>query len=217
MIVTTLLLPVFFVFSGLNTRIGLLNSRELLGLTLLVMLLAIAGKGVACMLAARWGGESWRDSAAIGTLMNARGLMELIILNIGLQNGVIQPTLFTIFILMAIVTTVMASPLYLLIAGRARAGVRRGGGRWWLGNPWRPGRGARPDVVGRGSQSFGGLGGAVGRSLPAARCRWASCSCRAGGRPLKPRVEIEFTGVGADSRRPTTTCVWSGNAEVEPR
>lgn len=116
-LVTALLLPVFFVFSGLNTRIGLLNSRALLGLTLLVMGLAIAGKGVACALAARASGETWRDSAAIGTLMNARGLMELIILNIGLQNGVITPTLFTIFILMAIVTTVMASPLYLWIAG----------------------------------------------------------------------------------------------------
>jgi Kef-type K+ transport system membrane component KefB len=121
MIVTTLLLPVFFVFSGLNTRIGLLNSRALLGLTLVVMLLAVAGKGVACMLAARLGGESWRDAASIGTLMNARGLMELIILNIGLQNGVITPTLFTIFILMAVVTTVMASPIYLWIAGRAPA------------------------------------------------------------------------------------------------
>jgi Kef-type K+ transport system membrane component KefB len=126
MIVTTLLLPVFFVFSGLNTRIGLLNSRELLGLTAVVMLLAIAGKGIACMLAARLAGETWRDSAAIGTLMNARGLMELIILNIGLQNGVITPTLFTIFILMAIVTTVMASPLYLWIAGRAPAAVPSG-------------------------------------------------------------------------------------------
>jgi len=121
MVVTTLLLPVFFVFSGLNTRIGLLNSRELLGLTLVVMLLAVAGKGVACMLAARLGGESWRDAASIGTLMNARGLMELIILNIGLQNGVITPTLFTIFVLMAVVTTVMASPIYLWIAGRAPA------------------------------------------------------------------------------------------------
>jgi Kef-type K+ transport system membrane component KefB len=119
MIVTTLLLPVFFVFSGLNTRIGLLNSRALLGLTLAVMLLAVAGKGLACTVAARLGGETWRDAASIGTLMNARGLMELIILNIGLQHGVITPTLFTIFILMAVVTTVMASPIYLLIAGRA--------------------------------------------------------------------------------------------------
>ena len=105
--------------TGTNTRIGLLNSRSLLGLTLVVMALAVAGKGLACMLAARLGGESWRDAAAIGTLMNARGLMELIILNIGLQNGVITPTLFTIFILMAVVTTVMASPIYLWIAGRA--------------------------------------------------------------------------------------------------
>ena len=112
MMVTTLLLPVFFVFSGLNTRIGLLNSTSLIGVTALVMLIAIVGKGVACTLAARVSGETWRDSAAIGTLMNARGLMELIILNIGLERGIITPTLFTILVFMAIVTTLMATPFF---------------------------------------------------------------------------------------------------------
>ncbi|NJL27973.1 MAG: hypothetical protein HC897_08765 [Thermoanaerobaculia bacterium] len=108
----SLLLPMFFVFSGLNTRIGLVNTVELWLLTAGVVAVAILGKGVACTLAARYSGESWRDSMTIGTLMNARGLMELILLNIGLEHGVITPTLFTIMVLMAVVTTLMASPLY---------------------------------------------------------------------------------------------------------
>ncbi|BAY06980.1 cation:proton antiporter domain-containing protein [Calothrix sp. NIES-2098] len=108
---TAFLLPIFFVFSGLNTQIGLVNTPTLWGITLLIIAIAILGKGIACMLAARFAGESWRESATIGALMNARGLMELIILNIGLEQGVITPTLFTIMVIMAIVTTLMASPL----------------------------------------------------------------------------------------------------------
>ncbi|MDZ8055477.1 MAG: cation:proton antiporter [Aulosira sp. ZfuVER01] len=108
---TAFLLPIFFVFSGLNTQIGLVNTPTLWGITLLIVAIAILGKGIACMLAARFAGESWRESATIGALMNARGLMELIILNIGLEQGVITPTLFTIMVIMAIVTTLMASPL----------------------------------------------------------------------------------------------------------
>jgi Kef-type K+ transport system membrane component KefB len=111
-VTTALLLPMFFVFSGLNTQIALLNSADLWVLTLLVILVATLGKGVACALAARMAGQRWRDSAIIGTLMNARGLMELILLNIGLDRGLISPTLFSILVLMAIVTTGMASPLY---------------------------------------------------------------------------------------------------------
>lgn len=106
------LLPLFFVFSGLNAKIGLINSPALWLIALLIMVIAILGKGGACLLAARASGESWRDSAAIGTLMNSRGLMELIILNIGLQQGVITPTLFTMMVLMALATTVMASPIF---------------------------------------------------------------------------------------------------------
>jgi Kef-type K+ transport system membrane component KefB len=107
-----LFLPFFFVYSGLNTQINLLNSFELLGIALLILAAAVIGKGAACALAARASGESWRMSAAIGTLMNARGLMELIILNIGLQQKVITPTLFTIMVIMAIVTTLMTSPIF---------------------------------------------------------------------------------------------------------
>ncbi|QLE57466.1 cation:proton antiporter [Nostoc sp. TCL26-01] len=112
---TSFLLPIFFVFSGLNTQIGLVNTPILWGITILIVAIAIIGKGVACMLAAKLAKENWRESAVIGTLMNARGLMELIILNIGLEQGVITPTLFTIMVIMAIVTTLMASPLLTLL------------------------------------------------------------------------------------------------------
>ncbi|MDZ8185101.1 MAG: cation:proton antiporter [Nostoc sp. ChiSLP02] len=108
---TSFLLPIFFVFSGLNTQIGLVNTPLLWGITLLILAIAILGKGIACMLAAKLAGENWRESATIGALMNARGLMELIILNIGLEQGIITPTLFTIMVIMAVVTTLMASPL----------------------------------------------------------------------------------------------------------
>jgi Kef-type K+ transport system membrane component KefB len=117
-LVTNLLLPLFFVFSGLNTSIGLVNTWSLWGITLLVLVVAVVGKGVACWLAARLNGEPNREAMAIGTLMNARGLMELILLNIGLQNGIIKPTLFTVMVLMAITTTLMATPLFELVYGR---------------------------------------------------------------------------------------------------
>ncbi len=108
---TTLLLPLFFVYSGLNTSILLVNTPWLWMVTALIVSCAVAGKAGACSLAARAAGEAWPDALAIGSLMNARGLMELIILNIGLQAGVIKPTLFTIMVLMAVLTTLMASPL----------------------------------------------------------------------------------------------------------
>lgn len=111
-LVTTFLLPLFFIYSGLNTRIGLVDSPFLWGVALLALLAASVGKGVACWLAARWHGEHNRDALGIGVLMNARGLMELIILNIGLERGLIQPVFFTIMVIMAIVTTLMASPLF---------------------------------------------------------------------------------------------------------
>lgn len=109
---TGLLLPMFFVNSGLNTRIQLLGTFEMLGVTLLVLAAAILGKGVACGVAAWWTGASRQDAWAIGALMNARGLMELILLNIGLQRGVITQTLFTMLVLMAIITTLMAVPAF---------------------------------------------------------------------------------------------------------
>ncbi|MEJ1934623.1 cation:proton antiporter [Nostoc sp. NIES-2111] len=117
---TGFLLPIFFVFSGLNTEIRLVNTPLLWAFTGLILAIAILGKGVACMLAAKMAGVNWRESATIGVLMNARGLMELIILNIGLEQGIITPTLFTIMVIMAILTTLMASPLVnLLLQGTA--------------------------------------------------------------------------------------------------
>lgn len=112
---TSLLLPMFFVYSGLNTRIQLLGSLEMFGVTLLILGASVLGKGVACGLAAWATGASRSDAWAIGALMNARGLMELILLNIGLQHGVITPTLFTILVVMAVVTTVAAGPAFELI------------------------------------------------------------------------------------------------------
>ncbi|CAN5356346.1 cation:proton antiporter [soil metagenome] len=111
-VTTSLFLPFFFVYSGLNMRLGLLDSAALWGICALVCGAAILGKFGGCAIAARLAGEPWREACAIGTLMNARGLMELIILNIGLQQKVITPTLYTIMTLMAILTTLLASPLF---------------------------------------------------------------------------------------------------------
>ncbi|HWX20598.1 MAG TPA: cation:proton antiporter [Candidatus Binatia bacterium] len=112
------LLPMFFTFSGLNTRLDMVNSPELLLIALAVIAAACLGKGGACWAAARLSGEDNRTALAVGTLMNSRGLMELIIINIGLQKGVIQPALFSIMVLMAIVTTLMASPMFEWVYGR---------------------------------------------------------------------------------------------------
>ena len=118
-ITTNFLLPLFFIYSGLNTRIGLVDSLGLWVVTLLVVLAACLGKGVACWLAARLNGEDNQQAMSIGALMNARGLMELIILNIGLQQGIITPTLFAIMVIMAIVTTLMTSPIFEFIHRRS--------------------------------------------------------------------------------------------------
>jgi len=128
---TGLLVPMFFISSGLNTRIGLLDRPALWAVAALVLLVACLGKGIACGLAARLNGEPARESFAIGALMNSRGLMELIILNIGLERGVITPTLFAVMVLMAIVTTLMAMPAFNLAYGRASGAeieARRVGG-----------------------------------------------------------------------------------------
>ena len=107
-----LLLPLFFTYSGLNTKIGLLNTGFLWLMCGAVLAAAILGKGVACWLAARATGLQNRDALGIGVLMNARGLMELIIINIGLQRGVITEGLFATLVIMAVVTTLMASPIF---------------------------------------------------------------------------------------------------------
>jgi Kef-type K+ transport system membrane component KefB len=113
-----LLLPVFFAYTGLRTQINLLNSTELWMLCVLIILVACLGKFGGATLSARVAGIPWRESAALGILMNTRGLMELIILNIGLDLGVISPTLFTMMVIMALVTTFATSPLLAWIAPR---------------------------------------------------------------------------------------------------
>lgn len=116
------LLPMFFTFSGLNTRLDLVDSPRMVAIALVVLVAAVGGKGIACWAAARATGADQRTALAVGTLMNARGLMELIILNIGLQHGVIEPALFSVMVLMAIITTLMASPVFEWVYGRhARA------------------------------------------------------------------------------------------------
>lgn len=120
-----LLLPLFFTYSGLNTRLDLVDSPQLWLISLVVLAAACLGKGGACWAAARFHGEDHRTALAVGALMNARGLMELIILNIGLQRGVITSTFFSIMVLMAIATTLMAAPLFEWVYGRQarRAGT----------------------------------------------------------------------------------------------
>jgi Kef-type K+ transport system membrane component KefB len=112
------LLPMFFINSGLNTSISLIGSPSMLFVAAIVLVAAIAGKGIACGLAAKWAGEPARDAVAIGALMNARGLMELILLNIGYERGVITQTLFTVLVIMAVVTTLMAVPFFNRVYGR---------------------------------------------------------------------------------------------------
>jgi len=118
-----LLLPLFFAYSGLNTQMGLIDSPYLWGMAGLVLVVAIGGKGIACWLAARATGVSNREALGIGTLMNVRGLMELIIINIGLQRGIISPALFATLVMMAVVTTVMASPIFDWLVGRYAIGI----------------------------------------------------------------------------------------------
>jgi Kef-type K+ transport system membrane component KefB len=124
-VAVVLLLPMFFTFSGLNTRLDMVDSVPLLLVALTVLLAACFGKGIACWAASRWTGEDQRTAMAVGTLMNARGLMELIVVNIGLQRGIIEPALFSVLVLMAIVTTLMASPVFEWVYGRhaRRAGL----------------------------------------------------------------------------------------------
>lgn len=108
---TVVLLPLFFAYTGLRTQIGLLNQPALWLVCLLVIAVATAGKFGGAALAARWVGVDWRSASAIGVLMNTRGLMELIVLNIGLDLGVISPTLFAMMVIMAIVTTFITTPI----------------------------------------------------------------------------------------------------------
>ena len=105
-----LLLPLFFVFTGLRTEIGLINEPYLWKITGYIILVAVIGKFLGSALAARFVGQNWRDSLTIGALMNTRGLMELVVLNIGYELGVLSPKVFTMMVIMALVTTFMTGP-----------------------------------------------------------------------------------------------------------
>ncbi|KAF2326453.1 cation:proton antiporter domain-containing protein [Flavobacterium ginsenosidimutans] len=105
-----LLLPLFFVFTGLRTQIGLLNEPYLWKIAGLIFSVAVIGKFVSSALAAKFVGQNWKDSLSIGALMNTRGLTELVALNIGYDLGVLSPELFSMFVIMALATTFMTGP-----------------------------------------------------------------------------------------------------------
>lgn len=110
-----LLLPLFFALTGLRTRIDLLSSRRLWSYTIAIIAIAIAGKMLGATLASRMTGMEWRSSLALGLLMNTRGLVELVVLNAGLELGILSSTLFTMMVIMALVTTFMTTPLLALL------------------------------------------------------------------------------------------------------
>jgi Kef-type K+ transport system membrane component KefB len=110
-LVTVLLLPAFFAFAGMRTEIGLLSGWAAWVACGLIILVATLGKFGGTFVAARAGGLPWRVAAALGILMNTRGLMQLIVLNVGLDLGIITPTIFTMMVLMALVTTVATTPV----------------------------------------------------------------------------------------------------------
>jgi Kef-type K+ transport system membrane component KefB len=125
----TFLLPLFFAYTGLRTHIGLLNNLDSWLVCLAIILTATLGKLGGSMVAARCTGMGWRDSFALGALMNTRGLMELIALNIGFDLGILSPRIFTMLVIMALTTTLLTGPLLSL--------ARR----------WNPRRGLTPEAA----------------------------------------------------------------------
>jgi Kef-type K+ transport system membrane component KefB len=110
-LVVTLLLPLFFAFTGLRSSFFLISGAQMWFYCAVIIALAIIGKLCGSLVAARINGMSWREATAVGVLMNTRGLVELVILNIGLDLGILSQALFSIMVLMALVTTFMTSPL----------------------------------------------------------------------------------------------------------
>ncbi len=110
-VAVVLLMPLFFVYTGLRTEIGLLNDAYLWKTAVLIILVAVVGKFIGSALASKFVGQTWKDSFTIGALMNTRGLMELVVLNIGYDLGVLTPEIFAMMVIMALVTTFMTGPL----------------------------------------------------------------------------------------------------------
>ena len=115
MITSVLLLPLFFALTGLRTRLDLLNDAKMWWWTGIVLVAAVFGKMGGAALAARWTGQSWRNAAALGALLNTRGLVELVVLNIAYNVGAFSPTLFTMMVVMALVTTMSTTPILNLL------------------------------------------------------------------------------------------------------
>jgi Kef-type K+ transport system membrane component KefB len=118
-LVSVLLLPVFFAFTGLRTNFRALSSPAMLRWAVIVIAAAIVGKLAGAMITARLTGVSWRHSAVVGVLLNTRGLVELVVLNVGLDLGILPPELFSVMVVMALVTTFMAAPALSLLAERS--------------------------------------------------------------------------------------------------
>jgi Kef-type K+ transport system membrane component KefB len=119
-LVVVLLIPLFFTYTGLRTSIGLIQGSEMVFYCALIFVVAVAGKFGGSTLAARVMGTPWRDAASIGILMNTRGLVELVILNIGLEIGVLTRPIFSMMVLMAVGTTLMTTPLLSLVHGKQK-------------------------------------------------------------------------------------------------
>jgi Kef-type K+ transport system membrane component KefB len=114
------LLPLFFAFTGLRTQINLLNDLTSWLICGGIIMVAVAGKLGAGMVAARWTGLTWRDAFSIGALMNTRGLMELVVLNIGYDLGILPGRIFAMMVIMALVTTSMTGPLLSLVKSKEK-------------------------------------------------------------------------------------------------
>jgi len=121
MITAVLLLPLFFALTGLRTRLDLLNDSNMWLWTGIVLVAAVAGKMGGAVLAARWSGQSWRNAIGLGALLNTRGLVELVVLNIAYNVGAFSPTLFTMLVVMALVTTISTTPILNLLGIRGKA------------------------------------------------------------------------------------------------
>jgi Kef-type K+ transport system membrane component KefB len=115
---STLLLPLFFAYAGLRTEVGQLTAEAWIACGL-VLVAAVAGKFGAISVAARFYGFAWRDAIALGALMNTRGLMELVVLNIGYDLGILSPQMYTMMVIMALMTTCMAGPVLGMLASPA--------------------------------------------------------------------------------------------------
>src|ERR1700723_1801392 len=111
MLVSVLLLPLFFALTGMRTRLDLLNDSSMWIWAGIVLAAAVFGKMGGAIIAARWTGQSWRNAVALGALLNTRGLVELIVLNIAYNVGAFTPTLFTMMVVMALVTTMLTAPI----------------------------------------------------------------------------------------------------------